>query len=486
MTKKVKRTSIPEKGAPANKIQEQIDVLREKDVRWKEGRTWSLVYQASEEHDQFLSTVADQFFSANYLNPLAFKSLQEMEKEVVDMSIDMLNGGDNEVGTMSSGGTESILLAIYTYREWARKNRSQIQAPEIVVPETVHPAHEKAAHLFGLKVRKAKVSEDKKAIVSELEKQINKNTILIAASAPSYPHGVLDPIPEIGKLAEKYNLPFHVDSCIGGFMLPWIERLGNPLPKWDFRVPAVTSISADIHKFGFGAKGASVILYRSMEFLKFQFFITTDWSGGIYASPTLLGSRAGGPIAAAWAGMQFMGASGYLSIAEKLLAGRKKLQRLFSEIPEIKVIGQPCMNILAYTTHQNKPDIFAIADHLENKGWMLDRQQAPACIHLTVMPTNVAFIDQYVEDVQAAIVFAKANPKASGEGNAAIYGMSARIPFRGLVKNNVLRIYETMYGRNGSSKEEATGKSQTIAPAPRWMGWMSRFLASWKKISSGK
>lgn len=482
--KKIANHVIPETGISGNLILDQIRDFQKGDVNWEDGRTWSLVYHADKAHDQLLQDVSNQFFSANYLNPLAFQSLKKMENEVIEMTSDMLNGGEQTVGAISSGGTESILLAIYTYREWAKKNYPAIKAPEIVAPETIHPAFNKAAHLFGLKIRKAKVDREKCAMVDELEKSINQNTILIAASAPSYPHGVLDPIPEIGALAEKYQLPFHVDACIGGFMLPWVERLGEPLVPFDFRVPAVTSISADVHKFGYGAKGASVILYQKMDFLKYQFYITTDWSGGIYASPTLLGSRAGGPIASAWASMKHMGVKGYLSIAKSLVEGRKKLEEKMKDIPELQIVGKPCMNIMAYTTRKNKPDIFAVADQLEKRGWMLDRQQSPGCIHLTVLPTNVSVIDQYISDIKASIDYVKTHPETSGSGNAAIYGMSARIPFRGMVKNNVRQMFIDMYSRGGETNDFLKpDQSKSIAHVPKWMGFLSRFLSFWKKIS---
>ncbi len=476
---------LPAEGLSPDHILGLIDKMQKEDIAWQKGRTWSLVYHAGQEHDQLLKSTFGKYFSTNYLNPFAFPSLQHMEKEVVRMTASMLNGDDEVVGTMSSGGTESILLALYTYREWARKHHPHIENPEIVAPQTIHPAHDKAAHLLGLRIRKAPADEGQCAQPMEMERLISENTILLVASAPSYPNGILDPISAIGELARKYRLPLHVDACIGGFMLPWIERLGTPLDPWDFRVSAVTSISADVHKFGFGSKGASVVLYRTMDLLKHQFYITTDFPGGIYVSPTILGSRSGGPIAAAWAGMKHLGESGYLKVATRLMQGTKKLQKGLDAIPEIRIIGQPCMNIVSFTTHHNTPDIFAVAEHLQTRGWMVDRQQMPDCIHLTVLPTNVGVIDKYLTDLRLAVNHAKTHRKGAGEGTAALYGMMARVPFRGIVRKNVRKIFEEIY----SGDEVPSGTRLSSVPpdgSALWMGLVSRMLAWWRRIFPGR
>lgn len=473
MKTKTHPDSLPVQGISGYDLMKQLRERHHQDADWKAGKTWSLVYYAGEEHDHLLKQAYEEFFSENYLNPFAFKSLQNMEREVVRMTAGMLHGNEKAVGTMSSGGTESVLLAVYTYREWARHHHPHIKNPEIIAPQTIHPAFDKAAHLFGIRLHKTPVDEGRRAQPAEMEALINKNTILLVASAPSYPNGILDPIDPIATLAEKHRLPFHVDACIGGFMLPWMERLGIKIPHWDFRIPGVTSISADVHKFGFGPKGSSVILYRSMDYLKHQFIITTDYPGGIYISPTLMGTRPGGAIAAAWAGMNHLGESGYLSLAKKLMEATRRLKALLAKIPEIKIIGDPVMNIVSYSTEGDRPDIFVIADYLENKGWLVDRQQNPDCIHLTIMPTNAEVIDQYVNHLRSAIEFARGHPRAAGEGNAALYGLMARIPFRGMVEKNVRKLFEELYGGE-RSEQDATSE---IRRPPGWMGMVSRFLA---------
>lgn len=464
------KKQIPETGRAPEALLAEMESFKTGDARWKEGRTWSMVYQVDEAHSKFLKQASNLFFSESYINPFAFESLQRMEKEVVAMTADMLNGDQHTVGTMTSGGTESIFLALYTYREWGQKARRG--CTEVVAPATIHPAFEKAAHILGLQIRKVPVGEDGKANVAAMKKQIGSKTLMLAASAPSYPHGLLDPIPSISQIAQEHQLPFHVDACIGGFMLPWVEQLRPELiHPWDFRLPGVTSMSADTHKFAYGAKGSSVLLYRSMVHLRHQFFITTDWAGGIYASATLLGSRSGGPIAAAWAAMNSLGRQRYLELARQVMAGADQLKATIEAVTELELIGAPCMNILAFTTRNNRPDIFVVADALAEKGWYVDRQQRPNCIHVTVMPQNLPVLQTYIDDLRSAIHFAKANPKAKAKGNAALYGLMARIPFRGMVAQNVRKMFETLYG-------EPVETENTTEPEPeRWMGWMNRLLS---------
>ncbi|PHN03696.1 aminotransferase class V-fold PLP-dependent enzyme [Flavilitoribacter nigricans] len=473
------KTGIPLRGEKRDRILEQIQNMQQEDADWKDGKVWCLVYYINQEHDELLKAANDELYSANYLNPLAFKSLHRMEQEVVHMTADMLYGDENTVGVMTTGGTESILLAMYTYRERARKLHPRITQPEVVAPVTIHPAFDKAAMLFGLQVRKAPVDDDRRAMPREMEALINENTILVVASAPSYPNGVMDPIEAIAGIAKKHDLPMHVDACIGGFMLPWVEKLGYPIPPWDYRLDGVCSISADVHKFGFGPKGTSVITYKSMDYLRHQFVVTTDYPGGIYISPTLLGTRAGGPIAAAWAGMKHLGQEGYLAVARQLMEGTEHLHQSLSNMPGIKVIGDPCMNLISYTTVDNDPDIFVIADQLEEKGWMVERQQFPDSIHLTVLPTNVTVIDEYLSDLQAAYVYAADHPEAVAKGSAAIYGLMARIPFRGMVEHSVKKIMEDLYG-----PEDKTGAAQNdpTLDHPAWMGVVNRLFSTWTRL----
>lgn len=462
--------TFPEKGRLPGAIMEELEQLRREDIRWKAGKTWSLVYYLDEEHDHLLKQAYDAYFSENYLNAFAFPSLQQMEREVVRMAAGMLNNS-LAVGAMTSGGTESILLAVYTYREWSRQ-RHRKGGCEILAPATVHPAFEKAAHLFGLRLVRAPILPGGEADVEAMARMIGPETLMLVASTPCYPYGIVDPVEKIGALAAQHDIPLHVDACVGGFVLPWAERLGYWKAPWDFRVQGVSSISLDIHKFGFGAKGASLIMYRDMELMKHQFFVSTEFCGGIYVSPTLLGTRPGGAIAAAWASIRHLGAEGYLTTTRRLMEGAERLRAFFRSTPGLELVGEPRLNLMAFRTQGNKPDIYVIGDFLEERGWMVDRQQRPACIHLTVMPSNLPSIEAYERDVREALSFASEHPEAEKKGNAALYGLMARLPFRGVVGKNVVKLFEDLYRPEGE-KENAE---------PRWMGAANRLLAAWNRL----
>ncbi|MEM7105102.1 MAG: aspartate aminotransferase family protein [Bacteroidota bacterium] len=437
--------SIPEKGIQPDTLIKQLKEAKTSDVKWEEGQAWSLVYHIDRDHTHAMEKAAHLFFSENYLNPLAFKSLRKLEDEVVRMTINMLNGDKGAVGTMTSCGTESLLLAVYAARERSKKLKPWLRKPEVVLPESAHVGFDKAAHYFGVKLVKVPLNDDFTVNIKRMEKAISRRTILIVASAPQYPQGVMDPIEDIGLIAQRKKIPFHVDACMGGFFLPWIESAGYNLPKWDFRVPGVTSISADVHKYGYSIKGASVLSYRNMDYLKHQFFVATEWPGGIYASPTLLGSRPGIPIAAAWMSMHYMGKEGYVDMAKQLKLAAEKLIEGINDIPELEVLGDPCMSVMAYRSSTKAINIYALADQMEQKGWTVERQQRPSSIHLTVVPQNLKAIKQYLEDVRNSVEFLRQHPEAAKEGTAPVYGLMAKMPLRKMVKKNVRQFMESMY-----------------------------------------
>lgn len=446
------RLKIPAQGLPHAQLLQELDRFAERDTDYRAGRTFSLVYYLGEAHAELLKAAHNRFFSENALNPAAFQSLRRMEAQVVQMSASMLNGPPQAVGTLTSGGTESLLMAVKAYRDRARRLKPWILRPEIVAPRTLHVAFEKAGHYFGVKMRYAPVDADGRADVRAMARLVGRNTIALAASAPQYPHGVVDPIEQIGALAEKKKLPFHVDACFGGFILPWVERAGYPVPVWDFRVPGVTSVSADLHKYGYAAKGASVIIYREMSYLRHQFFVATDWPGGIYISPSMPGTRPGGPIAAAWAALMAVGEAGYIEHARDAMAAAAQLRAGIEQIeglaPVVSVAHAP---VVAWYSVDAQVDIFAVADQLEAKGWGVDRQQFPNCIHCTVNANQLPVIPEYLADVREAVAHVRAHPQAKSEGNAALYGMMAKVPVRGLVRSGVLKVMEQMYA------PEATG-----------------------------
>jgi sphinganine-1-phosphate aldolase len=319
--------------------------------------------------------------------------------------------------------------------------------PELVVPKSAHVAFDKAAHYFGLRIRHVPLGDDFRVDLRELRRAIGRSTVLVAASAPQYPHGVIDPIGAIAEITRERGVPFHVDACIGGFVLPWLERLGEAIPPWDFRVDGVTSISADLHKYGYAAKGASVLLYRDMSYLKHQFFIATDWPGGIYASPSMPGTRPGGAIAAAWASMMAMGENGYVDHVDRAMKAAARLAEGIEQTGKLSLVAKPDMCIVSFTTRpETKLDVFALADRLEDRDWLVDRQQNPNCIHCTVTSNHAERIDEYLEDLKSALSYLETHPEHQSRGNAAMYGMIAKVPFRGMVQKSVMDVMEKLYG----------------------------------------
>ncbi|MBI2605395.1 MAG: aspartate aminotransferase family protein [Deltaproteobacteria bacterium] len=438
-----KKIKFPQKGTDRAEVLARMQSYRDKDANWHDGRTWSLVYHAGDEHYEFLKKAHNMFFSENGLNPGAFPSLKRFEAEVVSMACDLLGGDADAVGNMTSGGTESILMAVKTYRDRARAQRPEIKQPEAILPMTVHPAFEKAMHYFDVKPVHVAVREDFRVDVEAAKKAITKNTILIVGSAPQYPHGVIDPIAELAAVALTNGIGMHVDSCVGGFLLPFVRKLGAKLPDFDFRVPGVTSMSADLHKYGFTAKGASVVLYRNRDLRRFQYFQYTDWPGGLFGSPSMCGTRPGGPIAAAWATFNAIGIEGYIEIAKRIMENTKKLQDGIRAIPGLYVLGEPVMSVFAFASEN--ADIFAVADQMEARGWHIDRQQNPACLHLMVTPAHTPILDQYLSDLRESVAYVAANPNAATQGAAAMYGMMAKIPDRTQVRAFIQQYMDTLY-----------------------------------------
>jgi len=433
---------IPSHGRAADDVLAELARMSAGDTDWRGGRVFSLVYRASDAHEQLLQRAHALYASANLLNPLAFASLKRMERELVDMAGNLFHNA-GAVGTVTSGGTESILCAVAAYRDRARRRRPWLLRPELVVPSTIHPAFDKAAHYFGVRLRKVPVGPDLRADVRAMARAIGRRTIGLVASAPQYPHGVVDPIGELGALAQERGLPLHVDACVGGFILPWLERLGRRVPRWDFRVPGVTSISADLHKFAYAAKGASLLLWRSPELFRDQIFVATDFPGGIYASPTLLGTRPGGPIAAAWAALQTLGEDGYLALARTAAAAADRLRDGIARTPGLALLGAGDATIVAYAAVGL--DTFAIADRLEARGWTVDRQHRPASIHLTVTANHAPIVDDYLTDLAAAVADVRREPSLAKSGTAPMYGMAARLPVRRLVASRVRKLIADLH-----------------------------------------
>ena len=389
---------FPTTGKSKDEVLSAMRSARDKDVQWHKGRAFSLVYHAGEEVDELLKEATLMFFSENGLNPTAFPSLRKFETEVLAMTASLLGGDANTVGTVTSGGTESLLMAVKTARDWARKNRPEIKQPEVILPISGHPAFEKAAAYFNVTLVYTPLRDDYRADVESIRQAITANTILIIGSAPAYPHGVVDPIPEMAALAHECGILFHTDACVGGFMLPFVKKLGYPVCDFDFSVKGVTSISADLHKYAYSAKGASVILYKTPELRRHQMFVSINWPGGIYPSPAMGGTRPGSPVAAAWAVLNHLGEKGYLEITDLVMKASHQLQEGVNNIAGLKVMSNPEMSVFAIGS--DGLDVYAVADELSARNWHLDRQQFPATLHMTVQFGHIAIVDDFLRDLK--------------------------------------------------------------------------------------
>ena len=380
-----------------------LSAKRERDARWQDGRTFGMVYDGGPGVHEVAEAVAAMYLHENALNTKAFPSLGEIQSEVCGWTASLLQG-ETAAGFMTSGGTESILCAVKAARERGKTERG-ITEPEMVLANSAHAAFHKAAYYFGIKVHKVAVRDDFRADVDAMAACVNSNTVLVVGSAPQYPQGVIDPIPELAALAQSVNASMHVDACMGGFVLPFMEQIGIDVPPWDFRVDGVTTISADIHKLGYAPKGASVILHANKHLRQYQTFVFDDWLGGFYASPNIQGTRAGLPMACAWAVMQHLGLEGYQRHTRTTIDTRIKLVDGVRAIDGLRVLGEPQAQLVAIAAAPGRDlDIFAVGDELGKRGgWFHDRQTPPDTLHATVSVGNAPVLDAYLNDLAAAV-----------------------------------------------------------------------------------
>jgi sphinganine-1-phosphate aldolase len=413
---------------------------RHEQDRWEEGFASGAVYHGDPGHVEFLNQAYALQSQSNPLHADLFPSTVRFEAEIVAMTAHMLNG-PTAVGTVTSGGTESILLAMKAYRDQARR-KERIRHPEMVLPETAHSAFDKAAEYFGITPVRLPVDAAFRADPASVAAAINRRTAVVVASAPSFPHGALDPVAEIAAVAAERGVGVHVDACLGGFLLPWAERLGYPVTPFDFRVPGVTSMSADTHKYGYAAKGTSVVLYRDRALRRFQYFAAADWPGGLYTSPTFAGSRPGGLSAACWAAMVTVGEAGYLEASRRILETADAIKRGIAEIPGLRVLGDPLW-VIAFGS--DRADIYRVMAEMAHRGWSLNGLQRPPAVHLavTMRHTTPGVAERFLGDLRASAAAAEGQP-ASGEG-APLYGVAASFPVREVVSDLLERYLDRLY-----------------------------------------
>ncbi len=380
-----------------------LDDLKRDDVRWRDGRAFTLVYYGGADVLAVAEEAYRRYSSENALNTDAFPSLRRLQSDVVAVVGDWLQAGEDGAGFMTSGGTESILMAVKAARERGRKERGVTQ-PNVVLPTSAHAAFEKGCYYFGLESRRVAVGADWRADVAAMQDAIDDNTVMLVGSAPQYPQGVIDPITEIAALAVDRNINCHVDACMGGVTLTYMARLGETVPLWNFAVPGVTSISVDLHKYGYTAKGASVIMHRNKQLRSYQTYVTDNWLGGVYGSSGVLGTKGGGSMAAAWAVMHYLGDEGYMRATSAARAACLQLAAAVRAIPQLAIRAEPQATLLAFgAADDSQLDVFAVADALWRRGWYVDRQGPPPSLHCTVSVVHEGKIEAFVDDLRASL-----------------------------------------------------------------------------------
>lgn len=440
---------LPEHGRDRAAILEEMAELAEIEAdRWRDGFVSGAVYHGDDGHIDFLNQIYALNSQSNPLHADVWPSVAKFEAEIVSMTADMLGAsaadrsGAEICGTLSSGGTESILLAMKTYRDGGRATRN-ITRPEMIVPVTAHAAFDKAAQYFDIKPIRVPVDGDMRADADAVRRAITGDTVVIVGSAPCFPYGVIDPIEEMSEIARERGIGFHTDACLGGFILPWAAELGHDVPPFDFRLPGVTSMSADTHKYGYAAKGTSVVLYRGHALRRYQYFTATDWPGGLYFSPTFAGSRPGALSAACWGAMVSLGRDGYLESTRRILDTSARIRDGIAAIPELRLVGH---SLFVHAFASDTVDIYRVMDEMTKRQWSLNGLHQPSCVHVcvTLRHAQAGVAERFISDLQAAVAHVRENPAAEG-GMAPVYGMAATLPFRGVVSDMLKSYLDTLY-----------------------------------------
>jgi sphinganine-1-phosphate aldolase len=395
---------LPEEGLPWPEIEARLQGAKKDDFSWRDGRMAVYYYYLDDELAEIQKRAYAMFWTENNLGKRAFPSLAALESDIVDFGLTLMNAPADAAGTFTSGGSESIFLALQTARDWAQATKG-IDRPNFVVPRTAHPAFTRAGHALGVGVRRIPTTRnDFKADVSAMAARIDDGTIGLVGSAPCYPFGVFDPIRELGALAAARGLWLHVDACVGGFLSPYVKRLGHPVPDWDFSVPGVTSISADLHKHGMAAKGASLMLLRSRALKeKHQLFDFNEWERGPYLAYTMQGTRPGGAVASAWAVLHHLGNEGYLRCARLIMANKKALIDGIGRIPGLAVLEPSELSIFVTRSADPALDIGAVSDAMGTRGWLIGRQVEPPGIHMHLNPSHERMVGDYLADLGWAV-----------------------------------------------------------------------------------
>lgn len=441
--------NIPAQGKSPEEIFEFLKIAKSHDLRWEDGRMYAYIYDPGQDVMQIGKQAYLAYMVENGLDPTTFPSLLKLETDVVRMVINLLRGDENVVGNVTTGGTESILLAMKTARDWARFHKPEITRPEIILCQTAHHAFHKAAQYFGFEVVMTPFDPVTfRADVQAMRAAITPSTILLVGSAPAYSQGVVDPISEIAALAQEHGLLCHVDACVGGIHLSFMRKMGYNVPLFDWTVPGVTSISTDLHKFGYCPKQASVVMYRSRALRRFQIFTSTRTTCYTLINPTILSTKTGGPLAGAWAVMNYLGEEGYINIIRAVQEATERMMAGVEAIPELKVMVKPDMCLFAFTS--DTLDMFQLTDAMLAKGFTVQSQfgkpGVPRNIHISVQYSAVKNVDAFLEALRRSVEEVKQLPPIDVDGMKAELGK--------LLAANAPALFEkaaAMVGIQGSS-----------------------------------
>jgi sphinganine-1-phosphate aldolase len=422
---------IPEKGLSKEEVLGTLQQFKSHDMDWKAGKVWCYVYNPGEDPTEVTKQAYLSFLTENGLDPTVFPSMLKLETDVVRMVANLLHGDENVVGHLTTGGTESIMLAVKTARDRARALHPEITRPEMVLPKTAHASFHKAAHYLDVKPVVVDINPDTfKVEAKAMRAALSDNTILLVASAPSYSQGVIDPIAEIGTLAQEKNLLFHVDGCVGGIHLSFMRKMGYNLPDFDFSVPGVTSISADLHKYGYAAKGASTVLYRNKDIRKYQIFACTDTTAYTLINPTVLSTKSGGPMAGAWAILTYLGEEGFMRIVRTVQEATKKLIDGIDAIPELEVLGQPAMCMFSFKS--DAINVYQLADAMAKRGWYIQGQFStpltPRNLHISVNFGTTHQTDALLQDLRECVEQVKQADPIDRDGIRAMVDAALQSP----------------------------------------------------------
>ena len=439
------KIKIPKIGITEKDLFESMVNSMQSDIDWRAGKTFGAVYYPGEKYSKAISNAYLKYMHENAFDPQLFSSILTMENEVVQQTASLFSNNQKLFGNLTSGGTESIFLSILSARNYSKQHKN-IKNPEVILSSSAHPAFLKAMNFLRIKPIIVPTKKDFNLNLNGFKEAINQNTILLVASAPAYPTGMIDPISELSNLALENKLLLHVDACIGGFLLSYLKKCNYKIPLYDFNLDGVSSLSVDLHKYAYAPKGSSVLLYRNDELRKQQFSVYPNWEGGIYGSTSFLGTKPGGIVAASWFALNHIGENGYIELTQKTMSATKVIYDFIQKSEHLSIIGNPIMSLIAFQSE--KYDIYHIADELSNLGWYIGRLQNPRGIHLVVSQIHAdGAAENFIADLQLVL-----KSFSGSEIKNKIFKATDALAVNALKKAGYNSIKKTVLGKTKSNK----------------------------------